>query len=291
MNWNLEQLRLFIAVAEQRSFSAVARRQKRAQSAISSAIALLEEDLGVILFERSSGRPPQLTEAGRALLAEAQAVLRQCEQLDGHALSLARGNEARLRLALEESMPYQPILPTFEGLAGEFPELEVQISSSARGEVANKLVARRADIGLLFHDERIPDELERQHLGSVEMVTICSREHPLAGLKTVEQRQLGEHRQLLINPLGQEAPGANAISPKTWRADSFYAMAELATRGLGWAWLPLNIVQYPAYREHLHILQTAWVPPPLVVELVWRRDEQPGPAARWLAASLARALR
>lgn len=44
--WNLEQLRLFVGVAEKRSFSAVARDQRKAQSAISSAIAMLEEDLG-----------------------------------------------------------------------------------------------------------------------------------------------------------------------------------------------------------------------------------------------------
>ncbi|WP_036987688.1 LysR family transcriptional regulator, partial [Pseudomonas asplenii] len=76
MQWNLEQMRLFVSVAEQRSFSAVARHQRKAQSAISSAIALLEEDLGVVLFERSSGRQPRLTEAGESLLEEAREVLR-----------------------------------------------------------------------------------------------------------------------------------------------------------------------------------------------------------------------
>lgn len=68
VQWNLEQLRLFVRVAEKRSFSAVARDQRKAQSAISSAIALLETDLGVSLFERSSGRQPRLTDAGEALL-------------------------------------------------------------------------------------------------------------------------------------------------------------------------------------------------------------------------------
>ena len=83
MQWNLEQLRLFVSVAELRSFSAVARQQRKAQSAISSAIALLEEDLGVSLFERSSGRQPKLTEAGSALLQEAREILRQCDRLNG----------------------------------------------------------------------------------------------------------------------------------------------------------------------------------------------------------------
>jgi len=67
MQWNLDQLRVFVAVAEQRSFSAVARQQRKAQSAISSAIAMLEDDLGVSLFERSSGRQPSLYRSGRSL--------------------------------------------------------------------------------------------------------------------------------------------------------------------------------------------------------------------------------
>jgi DNA-binding transcriptional LysR family regulator len=93
MQWNLEQLRLFVSVAEQRSFSAVARKQRKAQSAVSSSIALLEEDLGVSLFERSSGRQPKLTEAGNALLEEAREVLRQCERLNGRALAMMRGRK------------------------------------------------------------------------------------------------------------------------------------------------------------------------------------------------------
>lgn len=118
---NLDQLRVFIAVAEQRSFSAVARQQRKAQSAISSAIAMLEDDLGVSLFERSSGRQPRLTEAGEALLEEAREVLRQCERLNGRAMAMMRGQEAQLRVAQDEAMPYQALVESFGALADQFP--------------------------------------------------------------------------------------------------------------------------------------------------------------------------
>ena len=72
MRWNLEQLSLFVRIAEGRSFSAVGRDLQRAQSAVSNAIALLEADLGLLLFERSSGRQPRLTTAGVTLLEEAR---------------------------------------------------------------------------------------------------------------------------------------------------------------------------------------------------------------------------
>ncbi|MCY1282698.1 HTH-type transcriptional regulator YhaJ [compost metagenome] len=291
MHWNLDQLQLFVSVAERQSFSAVARELRRAQSAVSQAVALLEADLGVLLFERSSGRQPQLTEAGAALLDEARAVLRQCELLDGRALGLARGEEARLRLAQDEAMPYQPVLGSLEALAQAFPLLEVQLASGAQGDVARKLLERRADLGLLFHHERMPEALERRQLGTIEMVTVCGAGHPLAQEASVDRRRLAQHRQLLMAPQDSRYPGGEPLSPRVWRADSFYAMAELVMRNLGWAWLPRHVAQYPTYQGHLLELRSDWTPPALVVELVWRRDEALGPAADWLARCLAENLR
>jgi DNA-binding transcriptional LysR family regulator len=289
--WNLEQIRLFVQVAEQRSFSAVARQFHRAQSAVSSAIALLESDLGVSLFDRSSGRQPRLTDAGTALLEEARELLRQCERLDGRALALVRGQEPRLRLAHDEAMPYQPVLDSLESLAERYPAVQVQLASGAQGEVARKLVERRADLGLLFHHEQMPEALERQALGSVEMVTVCAVNHPLATASRVSRQQLARHRQLLIALESSGYPGGEPISPQIWRADSFYVMAELLMRGLGWAWLPRHVVQYPAYHQQMVELASEWVPPALVVELAWRRDQPLGPAARWLAERFGEHLR
>lgn len=290
MHWNLEQIRVFVAVAEGRSFSSVARDLRRAQSAVSTAIALLEEDLGVALFDRSSGRQPRLTLEGAALLEEAREVLRQCQRLEGRAQGLSRGEEARLRLAQDEAMSYQPVLASLEALGAAFPLLEVQLASSAQGDVARKLLERRADLGLLFHHEHMPDALERQRLGTIEMVTVCGATHALAASGYADRRELVRHRQILMAPQDSHYPGGEQLGPQVWRADSFYVMAELVMRGLGWAWLPRHVAQYPAYQGHLVELRSDWTPPSLVVELVCRRDEALGPAALWLADQLAEHL-
>ena len=287
IQWNLDQLRLFVSVAEQRSFSAVAREQRKAQSAVSSSIALLEEDLGVSLFDRSSGRQPKLTDAGNALLEEAREVLRQCERLNGRALAMMQGQEARLCVAQDEAMPFQPVIDSLEAMAEQFPSLEVQLSNGTQGDVARKLVERKADLGLLFYHDQIPQALERRVLGSIEMVTVCGVDHPLAAQGSVNCQQMAQHRQLLMATQSSVYPGSEPASPQVWRADSFYVMAELLMRGLGWAWLPRNVVQYPAYQGHIVELVSEWTPPALIVELVWRRDEPLGPAARWLAERFA----
>jgi DNA-binding transcriptional LysR family regulator len=136
----------------------------------------------------------------------------------------------------------------------------------------------------------MPDALERQRLGTIEMVTVCGAGHALAVRGHVDRRELARHRQLLMTPQDSHYPGGEQISPSVWRTDSFYTMAELLMRNLGWAWLPRHVVQYPTYQSQLVELSSDWTPPPLVVELVCRRDEALGPAALWLADCFARHL-
>ena len=88
MRFSLDQLQVFVAVVQAGSFSAAARRLGRTQSTVSAAIANLEADLGVELFDRST-RIPGLTAAGQKLQLEAEAVLERCLALQGHADSLA----------------------------------------------------------------------------------------------------------------------------------------------------------------------------------------------------------
>ena len=76
----------------------------QAQSAVSTAVGLLEADLGVELFDRSR-RNATLTPAGEVLLQEALELLRQADGLQQRALSFASGQEARLSVALDEALP------------------------------------------------------------------------------------------------------------------------------------------------------------------------------------------
>ena len=119
---------------------------------------------------------------------------------------------------------------------------------------------------------------------------VCGAGHPLAQAGAVGRRELARHRQLLISLQDTQYPGNERISPSAWHADSFYSMAELLMRNLGWACLPRHVAQYPTYQGHLVELCSDWIAPPLPLELVFRRDEALGPAAQWLACSLAERL-
>lgn len=101
MTPSLEQFKALLAAAETGSFSAAARRLGKAQSVVSTAIANLEIDLGLELFDRS-GRYPVLTEAGARISQEAGVLLAQSERLQAIAGELASGIESRLTLAFTQ---------------------------------------------------------------------------------------------------------------------------------------------------------------------------------------------
>jgi len=87
-NVTINQLRAFVAVCDQGSFSGAARQLRRAQSAISHAIKALESAFDVELFERNT-RKATLTAAGRSLLPDARAVISRTEEMKTRAVSIA----------------------------------------------------------------------------------------------------------------------------------------------------------------------------------------------------------
>src|SRR5690606_9646484 len=98
MAYTLDSLAAFVETCGSGSFSAAARRLGKSQSTISEAIANLEIDVGVALFDRSH-RQPVLTEAGQALLAQAREVLAASERFGRTASQLSGGQEPRLTVA------------------------------------------------------------------------------------------------------------------------------------------------------------------------------------------------
>src|SRR6201989_504528 len=94
----IDQLKVFLTVVETGSFTAAAKRLKRAVSAISYAISNLEQQLGIELFDREGSRTPVLTKAGAAVLSKARVVAVGVDDLRASARSLLRGVEAEIIL-------------------------------------------------------------------------------------------------------------------------------------------------------------------------------------------------
>src|SRR5688572_17404128 len=118
---SLEQLRTFLAVVDTGSFAAAGRRLNRAVSVISYAIANLEAQLGVTLFDREATRKPQLTVAGRAVLAEARLVSLGVDGLRAKVKGLLDGLEAEVDLAVDVMLPAERVGKILREFALTYP--------------------------------------------------------------------------------------------------------------------------------------------------------------------------
>jgi DNA-binding transcriptional LysR family regulator len=279
MRWTLDQLQQFAITAERGSFSAAARHLGKAQSAVSTAIGLLEADLGVELFDRSR-RQAQLTDAGQLLLMEAQELLRQARALDLRARSLSEGCDARLSLALDEALPYTAVSTLIREISRTFPDLELTLLNGTAAEVADYVALQRAQVA--FHFDRGPVDagFEQRYVGGVEQGVFVASGHPLTGKQPVSRKDLLRHRQLLMHA---DDVDETAYSPKVWRSDSFYSIAEMVAHDLGWAILPVNVAKDESYRQQLQQLSCpALALPRLSVRMLWLQGMSLSKTAQWV---------
>ncbi|BCL76087.1 transcriptional regulator [Jeongeupia sp. HS-3] len=292
MNWTHEQLATFVTAADAGSFSAAARRLGRAQSAVSSAIALLEASLDVALFDRST-RTPVLTDAGRVLLGEARELLRQRQHFENRAFALGSQVPGQITLALDEGLPYLPAMKLLADFAAAYPQLDVTVLNCSAAEIAEWVADGQVDAGLSFRRRGDDSAIESEPVGAVPRVIVTGIEHPLAGLSTINRNELARHRQLIVMPRtgAEDGDDDERISPQAWHSDSLYAVAELAAFGIGWAVVPRNVARYPTLAGRLVELAAGDVAfSALEVRLCWRTGRGDWPILGWLRRYLAQAV-
>ncbi|USD36597.1 LysR family transcriptional regulator [Ferrimonas sp. SCSIO 43195] len=286
--YTLEQLRMFVAAAEQGSFSAAARKLGKAQSVVSQGIANLEIDLNLTLFDRQ-GRSPVLTKEGRVLFEQTQMLMLHHQRLQSSALSLSAGEESHLVLALDEVL----MMPGLESILVEFTRqfgsTSLEFLTVASPDVVSLVDQGRAHLGLMFSQIPYPAELDASYIGSLPFQAVVSPDHPLVGESNLTLSCLSGHRQLQVRGTqGKPLVDFPVVSQDCWGSNNFYMTAELACRGFGWGYVPSHLVQDPAFSQRLVALNMPsdsqqWQVP---VDLVTRPEAGFGPALQWLSLSL-----
>lgn len=282
MPYSPESLQAFVEAAALGSFSAAARRLRKTQSTVSTAIAHLEADLGVSLFDRS-GRYPQLTEAGRQVLGHAQEILAADARLQQLSVRLAAPVEARLTVVFSDVYQLDPELRILQRFAEVFPEIELEWLDAEGEDVLELVCSGRAGLGLLPRQERYPDELVARPLAHhSELSVYVARDHPLADAGRRAAAQLARYRQVRLSA---EVEHARAATGLAWTATDYLMVMEMTEDGIGWAELPRALVQRYDRGQLVELSLPGW-PRRIHSDLLWRRDTPPGPAALWWADAL-----
>ena len=281
----LDQIRTFIAAAEQGSFSAAGRKLRRAQSVVSHTLANLEAQLGVSLFERS-GRYPQLTEEGQSLLRDARAVADHMDDFKARARSMREGLEPELSAAMDVMYPMPAITHAVGQCRELFPTTPLRLYVEALGGVVQPVLDGSCRIGVIGSLPTVPDELVAESLVLVPFATVVSPQHPLAkARKPLSNVELSKHVQLVLTDRTPLSSGRNfgVISPLTWRLADLGAKHAFLRAGFGWGHMPVHMVQEELDQGQLIEIRThanASARASLEMQAVYRKDAPPGPVGR-----------
>ena len=175
----LGELKVFVTVATEHSFSRAAIRLCRTQPAVSQAVRRLEEDLGELLFDRST-KSVTLTHAGDALLPEAIRLLRMADEAVATVRQLSQRDRAVLRIGGDEPDAHI-LLPALSTFLLQQPHLSVEFRRVADLDVLAEVGAANIDIGITTR-ERVPAPLcsVRVPVLSTGFCVLLPKSHPLA---------------------------------------------------------------------------------------------------------------
>jgi DNA-binding transcriptional LysR family regulator len=283
---SLDQLRTFIAAADEGSFSAAGRRLRRAQSVVSQTLANLEGQLGVKLFDRR-GHLPVLTDQGRALLADARTVAGHIDLLKARAKSLAGGLEPEVSVAVDVMFPDAVFTAAVAAFQREFPAtlLRFDIESSA---VIEPVLEGRCAVGIVGSWALLPPQLTHEPLLTISGRTVVAAHHPLATQRgQIPLDILAKHVQIThVDPSDMSGGFAEPRIkvPRVWRLSHLGAKLAFLRAGFGFGGMPLHLIHADLASGKLVEITTEDAPPggrSIEMWAIYRADTPPGPAGRW----------
>jgi DNA-binding transcriptional LysR family regulator len=295
-NVTINQLRVFVAVCDQGSFSGAARKLGRAQSAISHAIKALESAFDVELFERNT-RKAQLTAAGRSLLPDARAVISRTEEMKNRASSITAAGVPQVSVAIDAYFPRAHLIDCLRTLQEEFrtAAINLRITSMQGGEAL--VLERVCALAVTIQNvpEVSPDAIERHWLCEAKMVTVCAPSHPLASTPNpIPLDEFGRHVQIVVTDNQPEAEKTQqgVAGKRQWLVNDLGAKRDLLKAGLGWGHLPLHLVGEDLVSGQLVELERrAWHLGPLTFMVSQRRGHDLSPCESRLVELLGKPRR
>ena len=242
----LRQLRCFVAVADEQSFTRAAGRLHVVQSAVSAAVKALEADVGAVLLERTSKRL-RLTDAGAALLPQARATLGAAQAAYDAVHEVAGGLRGTLRIGTMISIALVDVPALLGAFHEQHPAVTLQVRAAPTGSagLARALLDGSLDVAFVSLPGPAPSALTVRDLVSARLSLVVRADHRLAGEQLVELEQLA-HESFVDFPLGY---GNRVLTDRaflsrelerqvTLEAVDIATGAEFVRHGLGVALLP-----------------------------------------------------
>lgn len=265
-------LRIFVATAQQLSFTRASEELAVPKSAVSKAIQRLETELGVSLFERSS-RVVRLTEPGVILLSRARSLLEEALLMFTDVQSSHRRVSGQLRLAAPPALGRyiaRDLLPQF---LDAWPEVNVTLKLSYDYE---DLFREGLDLAFRMGGPRDENLIEKK-LGYANRVLVASPDYIRRYGAIDEPQQLRAHRclQVFDRPfvdwtLTRGGAAHTVTVPRVFQCSDMEALKSMLLAGTGVAQLPWLVVREEIQRGALVELLPGWVSSGMSISAVYR---------------------
>ncbi|MFN3560246.1 MAG: LysR family transcriptional regulator [Brevundimonas sp.] len=191
----LERLRIFVAVAERQHVTAAARALNLTQSAVSNALAALEAEHDVHLFDRV-GRGVVLNATGQAFLPEAKAVLARAAAAEAALADMSALRRGRLTIFASQTIASAWLPRRLAAFHAAHPGVELDVAIGNTREVAEGVLSGAAELGLVEGEIDQP-LLDQTVVGSDRLAVLVTPDHPWSGLRRLEAQTLATQAWVL----------------------------------------------------------------------------------------------
>ena len=223
-----DALNTFLTVYRSGGVSNAAKVLHRSQPAISRRIALLEDELGVPLFERIAGRTV-LSDAGRVMVPYAERAVAATQDAENAVRALIRSNSGPVALAVVGTLAGGGLAAIMRRFAREHPDVALTLRTATSAEVSDLIRRGEATIGLRYDFDRSTD-LDHERLFAERLCVVCAPDHPRAGGRVRRLAELRDERWIAF----PEVPGRREITAS-------HVFALFQTHGLGVIdWTPVD---------------------------------------------------
>ena len=286
INFDLNDLLAFRAVAELSNFRRAAEAVHISQPAFSRRIEKLEQALGVRLLDRTTRRV-SLTTVGRDFARKVQQLL---DDLDGSLLGIRGVTTSRMGVVTVASVPsavnyhVSQVLRRYREI---YPKVRIKILDASANAVLDAVSRSEADFGINFTGSQEPD-IEFVPLLEERFVAACRRDHPLARKRSVSWADLAAHDYIAISKtsgnrllIDQALAGGSGAPQSLYEVEHVTALLGLVEAGLGVAAVPS--LAMPG-KDHPLLVSVPLVDPVVTrrVGLIRRKGRSLSPAAQQL---------
>lgn len=278
----LEALHILDAIDRRGSFAAAANELNRAPSSLSYQIQKLEQDLDIMIFDRS-GHKANFTEAGQLILKHGRLLLSSTEKLVHDATVLANGWELDMTLAFDGIIPVKNFFPLVDAL-GVVSKTRLRLQEEILAGCWESLSTDRADLLVCPKIDTLPQDVKSERLGKMQLAWYAASEH------YVHKRSSGpfddvtrqKYRIVAIADTARDQPAISVnILEKQPRltVTNMSVKCEAIVAGLGIGTLPIQVAKPFVESGQLTLIEGS-EPKELELIMAWRRNKL-GEAKSW----------